>query len=129
MDSATVVDLIQQREEAVQAASVSVPLSVAVYALAAGAVALHMVFNGRFGFFRDELYYAACGERLAWGYMDHAPLAPFLSHLSRELLGDSLHALGFLPALSAAAKVLLAGWIARELSAERAVNRRAVPGL
>src|ERR1700730_645933 len=115
MDSATVVDLIQQREEAVQAASVSVPLSVAVYALAAGAVALHMVFNGRFGFFRDELYYAACGERLAWGYMDHAPLAPFLSHLSRELLGDSLHALRFLPALSAAAKVLLAGWIAREL--------------
>ena len=87
----------------------------AVYGLAIAAVALHMAFSGRFGFFRDELYYAACGQRLAWGYVDHAPLAPFLARLSGALLGDSLPALRFLPALAAAAKVLLGGWMAREL--------------
>jgi 4-amino-4-deoxy-L-arabinose transferase-like glycosyltransferase len=104
---------IERAETAAQAASV--PLSAAVYALAVGAVALHVGFSGRFGFFRDELYYAACGQRLAWGYVDHAPLAPFLARLSRSLLGDSLLALRFLPALAASAQVLLGAWLAREL--------------
>jgi hypothetical protein len=94
-------------------------LSPSVYALAICALALHMAFNGGYGFFRDELYYAACGQRLAWGYVDHAPLAPFLARLSRMLLGDSLRALRFLPALSSLAKVLLAGWMAREMGGAR----------
>ena len=97
----------------------SVPLSGAVYALAIGAVALHVGLGSRFGFFRDELYYAACGQRLAWGYVDHAPLAPFLARLSHLLLGDSLAALRFLPALAGSAKVLLAGWIAREMNGRK----------
>jgi hypothetical protein len=94
----------------------SAPLSTAVYALAIVAVALHVGFSGRFGYFRDELYYAACGQHLAWGYVDHAPLAPFLARLSRAFLGDSLPALRFLLALAAAAKVILGGWMPRELS-------------
>jgi len=91
------------------------PLYASVYGLAGVAVLVHFAFNGRFGYFRDELYYAACGEHFAWGYVDHAPLAPWLAHFTRMLLGDSLFALRFLPALAAAAKVFLAGWIAREL--------------
>lgn len=94
-------------------------LSPSVYALAIFALALHMAFNGGYGFFRDELYYAACGQRLAWGYVDHAPLAPLLARLSRMLLGDSLRALRFLPALSSLAKVLLAGWMSREMGGGR----------
>jgi hypothetical protein len=96
--------------------SASAPLSTAAYALAIVAFALHVGFSGRFGYFRDELYYAACGQRLAWGYVDHAPLAPLLARVSRAFLGDSLLALRFLPALAAAAKVILSGWMARELS-------------
>ncbi|HEY4817401.1 MAG TPA: glycosyltransferase family 39 protein [Candidatus Acidoferrum sp.] len=92
------------------------PLSTAAYALAIVAFALHVGFSGRFGYFRDELYYAACGQHLAWGYVDHAPLAPLLARVSRAFLGDSLLALRFLPALAAAAKVILSGWMARELS-------------
>jgi hypothetical protein len=95
--------------------SASAPLSAAVYALAIVAFALHVGFSGRFGYFRDELYYAACGQHLAWGYVDHAPLAPLLARVSRTFLGDSLLALRFLPALAAAAKVILGGWMAREL--------------
>lgn len=94
-------------------------LSVAVFGLALFAVVLHFAFNGGYGFFRDELYYAANGQRLAWGYVDHAPLAPLLARISRSLLGDSLRALRFLPALSSAAKVLLAGWMAREMGGRK----------
>ncbi len=115
---ATFVEPIELQEQA-SAAPVTLALSGAVYAMALAAVVLHVAFSGRFGFFRDELYYAACGERLAWGYMDHAPLAPFLARVSRMLLGDSMTALRFLPALSGAAKVLLGGWIAREMGGGR----------
>ncbi|PWT92363.1 MAG: hypothetical protein C5B56_02380 [Proteobacteria bacterium] len=86
-----------------------------VYVLSAAAVLIHFAFNGRYGYFRDELYYAACGRHPAWGYVDHAPLAPWLAQLTRLMLGDSLRALRFLPALSAGLKVYLAGWMAREL--------------
>jgi hypothetical protein len=102
--------------------SCALPLSASVYALAAFALALHVAFNGGYGFFRDELYYAACGQRLAWGYVDHAPLAPLLARLSRMLLGDSLRALRFLPALSSFAKVFLAGWMAREMGGRGAAQ-------
>jgi hypothetical protein len=86
-----------------------------VWLLAGLGVLIHLAFNAQYGFFRDELYYAACGQHLAWGYVDHAPLAPFLARGTRLLLGDSLRALRFLPALSASAKILLAAWIAREM--------------
>src|SRR4029077_78195 len=62
---------------------------------------VHFMWNGRYGYFRDELYYAACGQHLAWGYVDHAPLIAVIARVSRMLFGDSLHALRFFPALSA----------------------------
>ena len=97
----------------------AVELSGIVFALAATACLIHFVFNGRYGYFRDELYYAACGEHLAWGYVDHAPLVAVFSRVTRALLGDSLFALRFFPALAAGAKVLLAGWMAREMGGGR----------
>jgi 4-amino-4-deoxy-L-arabinose transferase-like glycosyltransferase len=87
--------------------------------LAAGCCLIHFLLNGRYGYFRDELYFAACGEHLAWGYVDHAPLIALLARVSRALLGDSLFAIRFFPALAAGAMVLLAGWIARELGGQR----------
>ena len=95
------------------------PLAPSVYVLAALAVLFHFVFNRQYGYFRDELYYAACGEHPAWGYVDHAPLVAWASWISRHLFGDSLAALRLLPALSAAPKVLLAGWLARETGGAR----------
>ena len=95
------------------------PLARSVYVIAASAVLVHFLFNGKYGYFRDELYYAACGEHLAWGYVDHPPLVAFAAWLSRALFGDSLFALRLLPALSGAAKVILAGWMAREVGGQR----------
>src|SRR4029450_6925566 len=82
-----------------------------------GAVTLliHFLTNGRYGYFRDEFYYMACGQHLAFGYVDLAPLSAMLIRLSRVLLGDSLFAIRFLPAVASALNVALTGMIAREL--------------
>lgn len=80
---------------------------------------LHFIWNGRYGYFRDELYYAVCGQHLAWGYVDHAPLIAVIARVSRSLFGDSLRSLRFFPALSAGAKIVLTGWIVSELGGRR----------
>ena len=72
---------------------------------------------GGYGYFIDEFYYIACSERLAAGYVDHPPLAPWVLRLVRTLLGDSVLAIRFLPALAIAASVYLTGLLARRLGA------------
>jgi 4-amino-4-deoxy-L-arabinose transferase-like glycosyltransferase len=74
-------------------------------------------FFGTYGYFIDELYYVACSERLAFGYVDHPPLSVFLLRLVRALIGDSLVALRLVPSLAGAATVLLTGLLARRLGA------------
>ena len=90
-----------------------------IAALSLSLFLLHMLFNRRYGYFVDELYYLACSHHLAWGYVDQPPLIALITWLERVSLGDSLHALRFLPAVAAGGKVLLTGLIARELGARR----------
>jgi hypothetical protein len=93
-------------------------LAVAVY-FALAKLLLHFLTNSQYGYFRDELYFIACGEHLDWGYVDHAPMVGWAAKLSRTLLGDSLFALRFLPALAGALKVLLTGLMVREFGGRR----------
>lgn len=83
--------------------------------VAAAILLLHCVFNRRYGYFRDEFDYIACGNHLAWGYVDHPPFVPLVAKLTRWLLGDSLWALRLPAALAASAVVALAALLAREL--------------
>ena len=76
---------------------------------------LHLYFNNRYGYFRDEFDYMACGDHLAWGYVDQPPLIPFLIKLSRLVLGDSLRSIRIIPALATSAAVFLTAMTAREL--------------
>src|SRR5947207_11139080 len=80
---------------------------------------VHLYAGRGYGYFVDELYYLACSRHLAWGYVDQPPLIAFIAKISRSVFGDSLSAIRFLPALAGATKVLLAGWIARELGGGR----------
>ena len=80
---------------------------------------LHFVFNSNYGYFRDELYFLACGEHLAWGYPDHAPMVALMAKASRALFGDSLFAIRFFPALAGAFKIFLTALIVRELGGKR----------
>ncbi|HUI28372.1 MAG TPA: glycosyltransferase family 39 protein [Candidatus Kryptonia bacterium] len=85
-------------------------------ALFAGLTLLvHSLTNGGYDYFRDEFYYIACSDHLAAGYVDHPPLSILLLAASRWLLGDSLHALRFLPAVASAALVWLTARMARAL--------------
>jgi len=87
-------------------------------ALALFKLLLHFLTNGQYGYFRDELYYMACGEHLGWGYVDHPPLIAFVTAFTRWILVDSLFALRFFPALSGAIPVFLTGLIVRELGGD-----------
>ena len=84
------------------------------YALALAALVLHLAFNHRFGYYRDELYFIDCARHLAWGYVDQPPLAPLVTWLTAPA-GYALWALRLLPALLSGVTVLLACAIAREL--------------
>lgn len=92
-------------------------LLVAVIALAK--FLLHLYFNNRYGYFRDEFDYIACGDHLAWGYVDQPPLIPFLIHVCRAVLGDSLRSIRFIPALASSLLVVQAAVIARELGGRK----------
>src|ERR1051325_4774696 len=86
-----------------------------VWLIALFKLGLHCFFSDRYNYFRDEFDYLSCGNHLAWGYVDQPPLVLFLARVSRVVLGDSLRAIRFLPALAASAVVVLTGIMAREM--------------
>jgi Dolichyl-phosphate-mannose-protein mannosyltransferase len=90
-----------------------------IWAIALAKLLFHCYFNNRYGYFRDEFDYMACGDRLAWGYVDQPPLIPFLIHICRAVLGDSLRSVRFIPALASSLLVVQAAVLARELGGRR----------
>ena len=90
-----------------------------VWCIAGLKLALNVAFHGRYGYFRDELYYIACSDHLAWGYVDQPPLCALILAATRWLFGDSLYAIRFVPALAGAFVVVLAGSMARLLGGKK----------
>jgi hypothetical protein len=78
-----------------------------------------MLTSAQYGYFRDALYYLACSEHLAWGYVDQPPLIIFICWIGRHTLGTSLPALMLWPALAGAGRIVLTGAFARELGARK----------
>jgi hypothetical protein len=95
------------------------PISRLVFFLGLITLLLHFVSRNHYGFFRDELYYIACGNHLAFGYVDQPPLIALIARLSSLALGTTLSAFRFFPALAGACLVLLTGWMTRELGGAR----------
>ncbi|MFZ0859781.1 MAG: glycosyltransferase family 39 protein [Candidatus Sulfotelmatobacter sp.] len=90
-----------------------------VWAIALAKLLFHIYFNNRYGYFRDEFDYMSCGDHLQWGYVDQPPLIPFLVHVCRSVLGDSLRAIRFIPALASSLLVVQTAVLAREFGGRR----------
>jgi Dolichyl-phosphate-mannose-protein mannosyltransferase len=82
-------------------------------------IVLYVFAGPQYGYFRDELYYLACGEHPAWGYVDQPPLIAWTAWFLQHTIGTSLWALRLLPALAGALTVVLSGLLARELGGRR----------
>jgi len=93
--------------------------------LAGAKLLFHLLIANRYGIFRDELYYLACSQHLAWGYVDQPPLIAFIAWLTRHAFGTSLIGLRLLPAIAGAALVWLTGKLTREMGGGRFAQAQA----
>jgi hypothetical protein len=85
-------------------------------AAALATFALHAACGGRYGLFRDELYYLVCGERLAAGYVDQPPGVAIVAWAAHALFGTWVPGIRLFAWLATAATVYLAGRLAARLS-------------
>lgn len=72
-----------------------------------------------YGYFIDEFYYVACAKRLAFGYVDHPPLAPLLLAALRFVFGDSLPAMRAVASLATSGTVWVTGLLVWRLGGGR----------
>ncbi|HEY1641503.1 MAG TPA: glycosyltransferase family 39 protein [Streptosporangiaceae bacterium] len=93
-----------------------------VLTIAALLAVLLIAFAGRYGYHRDELYFIACGQHLAWGYPDQPPLVPAVARLMSAIARDSVLVLRLPAVAAAAALVVLTGLLTRELGGGRAAQ-------
>lgn len=92
-----------------------------VLSIAAIKFAFALYASGFYHYFRDELYFIACGRHLDWGYVDHPPLVAIYAWLG-EHLGGSLRGFRFLATLSGTLRILLTGVITARLGGGRAAQ-------
>lgn len=90
------------------------------------ALLFHLATTARYGVFRDELYYVACGAHLDFGYVDHPPFVALVARLATLLFGPSLIGLRLFAALAGAATAWAAAGLARELGGRAYAQRLAV---
>ena len=81
--------------------------------------ALELAGAGRYGWHRDELYYAVAGLHLQGGYVEFPPVTALLAALARGLFGWSLVGLRAFTIVASAGTVLVGALVARELGAGR----------
>ncbi|HEY5256830.1 MAG TPA: glycosyltransferase family 39 protein [Candidatus Baltobacteraceae bacterium] len=82
------------------------------------ATLLHAFAALRYGYYRDELYFIACAQHLAWGYPDQPPLVAVTAWLAGPF-GYALLAVRGFPILAAGGAVAATCLVARELGGNR----------
>ncbi|HKS71819.1 MAG TPA: glycosyltransferase family 39 protein, partial [Terriglobales bacterium] len=89
-----------------------------LFGLSGAVLLLHLLLSGRYGYFRDELYFLDCGRNLAWGYVDMAPMIALIARIAL-MLGGSLHVLRTFAGIGGAGIVALTILIAWRLGGGR----------
>jgi hypothetical protein len=89
-------------------------------AMALFSLGVHLVVNalGRYGYFRDELYYLACTRHLAAGYVDQPPLSIYVLAIASRLLGSSVFAIRLVPAVASSLSVIALCLLVRRLGGQ-----------
>lgn len=82
-------------------------------------VVLYLVAAPHYGYFRDELYYLACGEHPAWGYVDQPPLIAWIAWLLQHTIGTSLYAIRLLPMLAHVGAIAITALLTHKLGGQR----------
>ena len=81
--------------------------------------ALTLSVAGRYGWHRDELYYAVAGLHLQGGYLEFPPVTALIAAFARELFGWSLVGLRAFTILTSAGSVFVGALVARDLGGSR----------
>jgi Dolichyl-phosphate-mannose-protein mannosyltransferase len=102
-----------QRAERPRFAIVEVGAVVAVFA------ALQLIMVNRYGPHRDELYFVAAGQHLAWGYPDQPLFTPLLARVATELAPYNLLVLRLPSLIAVVVLVICAAAFARLLGGGR----------
>src|SRR4029453_13312368 len=90
-----------------------------VVVVVAAKCAPHLAVAGRYGWQRDELYYAVAGRHLQGGYVEFPPVTAWLSALARVLFGWSLVGFRAFAILAGAVTIVVAALVARDLGGGR----------
>ena len=78
--------------------------------------AVHAACWGRYGLFRDEMYYLVCGQRLSAGYVDQPPGIAVVARLAFSLFGTWVPGLRLFSWIAGAATVYLVGRLAARIA-------------
>ncbi|HVE73004.1 MAG TPA: glycosyltransferase family 39 protein [Thermoanaerobaculia bacterium] len=89
-----------------------------ILSIAAIKFALAFYASGSYHYFRDELYFIACGRHLDWGYVDHPPLVALYARFG-ELFGGSLRGFRLLATIAGTLRIVLTGVLAARLGGGR----------
>jgi hypothetical protein len=100
-----------------------------VAGLAVVKILIHLPVLTRYGYSFDELYFIACGNHPSFGYVDHAPLVPWIAGLSTSLFGESLFGLRVFATVSTALTVFLTALLTRRLGGGRFAQIAAAIGV
>jgi hypothetical protein len=92
-----------------------------ILAFAAVKLAVALYASGYYHYFRDELYFIACGRHLDWGYVDHPPLVALYARFG-ELFGGSLRGFRLLATISGTLRIVLTGVLTARLGGGRAAQ-------
>ena len=95
-----------------------------VLAVVAVKCVLEFSVAGRYGWHRDELYYAVAGQHLQGGYVEFPPVTALLAALARVLFGWSLVGLRAFSILASGGNGARRRRWSRASSARRGARRR-----